>query len=299
MILTKSVHRRAVASAFLAGLLVAAVCLPAGVAEAQAGRRVALQAGHWRAREAPFPLSISTGGSVRDMDEWRINLDVAQRAATVLRAAGIQVDVLPSWFPDDYAADAFLALHVNGSPNPGQRGFFADRAADSAIPAEEDRLVALINDAYGQATPIPYAYRPTPSSRRYYGFYRVTGRTPAALIELGFLTNEADRAFLTQSPQRAAEALAAALERFLADDRAERGGGGGVGHIRTAGGGPATFRARPTRRGAALAILPTGTAVTVTGRTTGEEVEPGNDRWVAVRWQGSSGYVYSGLVAEE
>ncbi|HEX2171500.1 MAG TPA: N-acetylmuramoyl-L-alanine amidase [Dehalococcoidia bacterium] len=290
--------RRSAASIILAGAVVAALTLPMPASAAPTGPRVALQAGHWQAREAPFPLSISTGGSTQGVEEWRINLDVAQRTASVLRASGIEVEVLPSWFPKGYAADAFVSLHVNGSPNGSHRGFFADRAEDSAIPAEEDRLVSLINSAYAQGTPIPYVYRPTRNSRRYYGYYRVTDRTPAALIEMGFLTDDTDRAFLTESPQKAADALALGIKRFL-DGAGATSAGSRSGTIRLdPGTKTAALRAEPTRRSAALARIPAGADVSLTGRTVGEEVEPSNDQWVAVRWQGYRGYVYSGLIVE-
>ena len=292
-----------ISSLFIAVLL-GAVCVSvsAPAARARPGPRVAIQAGHWRAREAP--LRISTGGSVNGVHEWAIDLDVAQRVAVLLRAAGIEAEVLPAWFPAGYAADAFVSLHVNGSPNPDHRGFFAERAEDSVIPAVEDRLVRLINSVYGEATGIPYIYRPTRDSRRYYGYYRVTGSTPAVLVEMGFLTNDTDRAFLTGSPQTAAQALATAIRRFLADTPPASPGPAAtpgspptrLATIRSDLGRSARLREQPTRRSPVLAVIPQGSEIAIAGTSTGEAVDPGNSTWYVVRWQGRQGYVYAGLV---
>ena len=272
----------------------------APAATAAVGPRVAIQAGHWRANEAPWPFRISTGGSVAGVDERTITLDVAQRVGALLRPAGIEAEVLPAWFPSDYAADAFLALHVNGSPNPAHRGFFADRSDDSRIPEVEERLTRLINSEYAKATGLPYIYRPTPNSRRYYGYYRVTGSTPAALIEMGFLTNETDRAFLTSAPQTAAQALATAIQRFLAD-AAPRGAAQPLeteraGTLRSEPARSAALRLRPTRQSPALGVIPDGSKVAILGTRSGEVVEGVNPVWYLVRWQGRQGYVYTGLV---
>lgn len=281
----------------VAGLTTATLLQPA---PANAGRpRVALQAGHWRANEAPLPLRLHTGGSIAGVDEAAITLDIAARTAAHLRAAGIDVEILPTWFPDDYAADAFVSIHVNGAPGPVHRGFFADRAADSLIPAAEDRLVRLINSAYGEATDLPYVYRPTRDTRYYYGYYRVTGATPAALVELGFLTNEDDRAFLVNAPDRAAAGLARAIQVFLdqpAPDGGPRPEEQRTGNLHTDGVGGAFLRLRPTRQSSALALVPDGAPVSILGTEAGETVEAGNNAWYQVRFQDISGYIYTGLV---
>lgn len=203
------------AIAFLGALILGTFfLLPAGKAVA-AGKRVAIQAGHWRASEAPPPRNLETGGSVAGVDEWAVDLDVAQRVAILMGAAGYEAQVLPAWFSEGYAADVFVALHVNGSIDPTQRGFFADRAGDSVIPDEENRLVRQLNRSFADGTAIPYVYRPTRASRAYYAFYRVSAYTPSAIIEMGFLTNPTDRAYLTSSRQIVAQALANALTAFL------------------------------------------------------------------------------------
>src|SRR5580765_1853034 len=68
---------------------------------------VGLQAGHWRANELPDELSrlrSSTGTAAAGYREYQVNLDIAQRTATLLRAGGMSVDILPSTVPPSYQA---------------------------------------------------------------------------------------------------------------------------------------------------------------------------------------------------
>ncbi len=276
----------------LSGLIGAAVQSP--TPSSAAVPRVAIQAGHWRAEEAPGALRSHTGGSVAGVDERDITLDIAQRVADRLRSTGIEVEILPTWFPQNYAADAFVSLHVNGSPSSTHRGFFADRAEDSVIPAREDQLVDLIEAEYAQATGLPYVYRPTINTRRYYGYYRVTGTTPAVLVELGFLTNDADRAFLVTSPQQAADGLARAISRFLGQAPPTEPLGRAT--LDSEGFGGAFLRLEPTRQSLALRIVPDGQELEIVGSQWGEAVEAGNQQWYRVRWQEQDGYIYAGLV---
>ncbi len=180
--------------------------------------RVGLQAGHWRRQEAPAPFNTNTGASGGGKTEAEVNLDVAQRTAALLREAGCLVDVLPTWFSDGYTADVFVAIHADGGP-ADRRGFFADAPVRSNIKSVEQRLVDLLNEEHAKATGIPYQNRSTPNSRYYYGFDRVNPGTPRALIEMGFLTNAADREVMLGSPDIIARGLANAIIRFLQERR--------------------------------------------------------------------------------
>ncbi len=180
--------------------------------------RVGLQAGHWRRAEAPAPFKTNTGASGGGKTEAEVNLDIAQRTAALLRDVGCVVDVLPTWFNPGYKADVFVAIHADGGP-ADRRGFFADPPANSRNKPAEQRLVDLLNEEHAKATGIPYQNRSTVNSRYYYGFSRVDANTPRALIELGFLTNAADRAVLLGSPDEVARGLANAIVRFLQERR--------------------------------------------------------------------------------
>ncbi|HUE75831.1 MAG TPA: hypothetical protein VMP10_03305 [Chloroflexota bacterium] len=70
-----------------------------------------------------------------------------------------------------------------------------------------------------------------------------------------------------------------------------------VGVIYSPAGQRAMLRAGPSRNDAIVGRIPAGTEVGIVTATSGEEIEPGENRWFEVRWQTSVGYVYAPLVA--
>jgi hypothetical protein len=185
-------------------------------------RRIGLQAGHWLTSEVPeelHRLEHSTGTSGGGVMEWEVNLDVARRAAALLRAQGYQVDVLPTTLPPGYLADVFLALHADGSNDPATRGYKA--AHGSRRGPYEDQLVQTVMEEYGRATGLPTDPSISRNMRGYYAFswsrqqYSVAPHTPAAILEMGFMTNAADRSLLVGRPDVVASAVARGVLRFL------------------------------------------------------------------------------------
>lgn len=59
---------------------------------------------------------------------------------------------------------------------------------------------------------------------------------------------------------------------------------------------PARVRAEPNIKSPILMRVPLGAQVEVLGATTGDEIQPGNSRWLHIRWKQVTGYVYSTLV---
>lgn len=59
---------------------------------------------------------------------------------------------------------------------------------------------------------------------------------------------------------------------------------------------PARVRAEPSARAPILVRVPLGASVEVLGTAVGDEVQPGNARWLRVRWKDTIGYIYSTLV---
>lgn len=196
---------------------------PAAVWNPPGPKRVGLQAGHWRVEEAPDELRrLSPGSSAAGWDEWQVNLSIAQRAADLLRAQGVEVDVLPAIIPDRYRAHAFIALHADGDVTGGLRGFKIARANFSAIPEEDDRLVQTLNTVYGSVTGIPRD--DAHISRRMTGYYAFNSRrychaiapgVPGAIVEMGFLTSTVDRQWLIGNPDLLARGIADGVLRFL------------------------------------------------------------------------------------
>ena len=191
-------------------------------------KRVGLQAGHWEYADAPDELAdlrSNPGTSGGGKAEWQVTLDIANRAAEMLRADGILVDVLPTTIPVRYRANAFVAIHADGDTAGVLDGFKVARPGFSSVPEADDALVAAINDQYGAVTGLPrednqisrrmtyyYAF----NSRRYQ--HAVAPGVPQAIIETGFLTNAGDRTLLLGDPDLAARGIADGVLKFLDSD---------------------------------------------------------------------------------
>ncbi len=186
-------------------------------------KRVGLQAGHWLVEQVPPELArLQPGTSGGGRQEWQVNLDVAQRAAQLLEAAGVQVDVLPATVPQGYKANAFVAVHADGDLSGSLSGFKVARPGFSSIPSYDDQLVAALNNVYGRVTGLArddlhislrmtyyYAF----NSRRY--CHAVAPGVPQAIIETGFLTNASDRTLLIGNPDVPARGIAEGVLAFL------------------------------------------------------------------------------------
>ena len=197
---------------------------PAPLYDPPGPKRVGLQAGHWLTDQVPPELGRLGGGAVGGgKQEWQVNLDVAQRAAALLQASGIEVDVLPATVPPQYRANAFIALHADGDPAGQAHGFKVARPGFSSLPDVDDRLVTAFNQAYATDTELPrddehislrmryyYAF----NSRRY--CHAVAPGVPQAIIEMGYLTSAADRLLLIGDPDRLARGVAESVQGFLA-----------------------------------------------------------------------------------
>lgn len=186
--------------------------------------RVGLQVGHWESDELPVELAIlrtERGANAAGFAEVGINYAIAGRVAALLTARGITVDLLPATVPPGYTADAFIAIHSDYNNSPAMGGFKLARFRDSAIPARDDALIAAITTEYGAATGQGRDGYITRAMTGYYAFngadfrHAIASQTPGVIIELGFLTNPADRALLTERQETVAAGLAGGIIRFL------------------------------------------------------------------------------------
>jgi len=66
----------------------------------------------------------------------------------------------------------------------------------------------------------------------------------------------------------------------------------------TGDGLPARVRTEPTTRAPILVRVPLGAIVEVIGQANGDEVQPGNRRWLRIRWKETTGWIYSSLIGE-
>jgi hypothetical protein len=196
-------------------------------------KRVGLQAGHYQCTDAPDELAElrSNPGTLGGGEaEWEVTIDIANRAADMLRAVGIEVDVLPTSIPVRYRANAFVAIHADGDGSGVLNGYKVGRPGFSSIPGVDDALVAAINDEYPVVTGLPrrdnqislrmtyyYAF----NSRRYQ--HAVAPGVPQAIIETGFLTNWGDRNLLLGNPDTVARGIANGVLKFLNGDSSSAG----------------------------------------------------------------------------
>jgi hypothetical protein len=61
---------------------------------------------------------------------------------------------------------------------------------------------------------------------------------------------------------------------------------------------PARVRAEPNTKAPILVRVPIGARVEVLGSANGDELQPGNPRWLKIKWNNVTGYVYSTLLGE-
>ncbi len=194
----------------------------------QGPKRVGLQAGHWLYDEAPNELAdlrSNPGTSGGGVAEWEVTLDIAKRAAALLEAAGVQVDVLPTDIPIRYRAHAFVAIHADGDSSGVLNGYKATRSGFSGTPEVDDSFAEILSQEYSAATGLPrHDEQISLRMRWYYAFnarrYRhaVAPGVPQTIIETGFLTNYSDRRFLVGNPDLAAQGIANGVLRFLQPD---------------------------------------------------------------------------------
>ncbi|OLC52293.1 MAG: hypothetical protein AUH85_17510 [Chloroflexi bacterium 13_1_40CM_4_68_4] len=184
--------------------------------------RVGIQAGHWLTSQVPdelVKLRALGGGYYGYLTEWEYALDIALRVAAILSAKGYAVDVLPATVPEHYRADVFVSLHTDGDVTGTARGFKVAHGEDRS--RFDDLLIETLAREYERVTHLPNNLSLTDEMTGYYAFrssrfdHAVTALTPAAIIEMGFLTSAADRSLLLGQRDLVAFGIASAVQRFL------------------------------------------------------------------------------------
>lgn len=183
--------------------------------------RIALQAGHWRADEAPGELSglRDNGTSWRGTKEWEANLAIAERAGAMLEDMGYEVDILPAVVPPGYRAHLFIAIHADGSNDPAATGYRVAAPRRDAT-GRASRIAALLEESYGEATGIRRLPTVTRRMQNYYAFnfrryeHALHPMTIGVILETGFLTSARDREVILSDPDRAARGIVEAVRAF-------------------------------------------------------------------------------------
>src|SRR6266542_4268454 len=187
-------------------------------------RRIGIQVGHWMTDQVPAELGMritfQTGASWDGVDEVDVNMDVAERVKAQLTARGYIVDILPTTVPVGYIADVFVALHADSDGTGEKSGFKI--AHGSRRGPYEDKLVSLLRDEYSKATGLDWdALGISRNMLAYFAFnwgryqHAAAPHTPAAILEMGFLSNDYDRELMVDKADGVATAIVNGVQRFL------------------------------------------------------------------------------------
>lgn len=194
---------------------------------------VAIVAGHWT-RVPPGDTSIvpDPGSVCRDgTREVDVNYAVATTALRALAARGFNVTLFEEWDsrlkrPDrgekpDFRARAFFSIHsdacVEGPDYANATGYKLAHAQPSENESEDERLLRCVRRSYGALVePMGLRWNQftiTNDMTAYHGFREIDPKTPAAIIELGFLGN--DRKILTGHQEELGQSIAEGITSFL------------------------------------------------------------------------------------
>ena len=187
-------------------------------------RRVGIQVGHWMTDQVPAELgrriTFQTGTSWAGIQEVDVNMDIAKRVKAQLTARGYIVDILPTTVPVGYTADVFLALHADSDGTGEKSGFKI--AHGSRRGPYEDKLVTVLSDEYAKLTGLDWDETGIGRNMRaYYSFnwgryqHAAAAHTPAAILEMGFLSNDHDRDLMVNRADGVATAIVSGIQRFL------------------------------------------------------------------------------------
>ncbi|MEO5950878.1 MAG: N-acetylmuramoyl-L-alanine amidase, partial [Chloroflexia bacterium] len=185
-------------------------------------RWVTLQVGHLHSDKFPSELAHlndHTGAYAGGVSEVDINLAVAQKTAEYLVARGFKVEILDAIIPISYTTDLFLAIHADGNVRSSWRGFKAS-APWVSVPSS-DEFVGYFYEEYGKATGLPSDPLTSVAMSDYYAFnqgtynHAINPDVPAALIELGFVSNPLDRQMMTTGADRLARGITNAADRWF------------------------------------------------------------------------------------
>lgn len=185
--------------------------------------KVALQVGHLYNDQVPDELAAlkgNTGASGGGKTEAQVNLRIAELTAEILQQQGIAVEVLPATVPPDYWADAFIAIHADGSTDSRTAGYKV-AAPWRDFTGTAAQLVTLLEEEYEAATGFRKDPNITRNMRGYYAFawwryeHSIHPMTTAAIVETGFLTSPHDRTIIVDQPEISAQAIATGISRYL------------------------------------------------------------------------------------
>ena len=165
-------------------------------------------------------ITFQTGTSWAGVNEVDVNMDIAERAKAQLIARGYVVDILPTTVPVGYLADVFVALHADGDETGETSGFKI--AHGSRRGPYEDKLVSILREEYAKLTGLDFdATGIGRNMTNYYALnwgryqHAAAAHTPAAILEMGFLSNGGDRDLMVNRADDVATGIVNGIQRFL------------------------------------------------------------------------------------
>ena len=170
--------------------------------------KVLVQAGHAPPREPGFESATGTNGEIATV------LRIRDALCTLLHHDPRYDPIpVPGDIPTGIRVAAALFLHCDGAASPNASGYsfgYPDYTVN-------ERLADLIDTEFQKIPGHPphHADNYTGDLRGYYGFSRVDTPGPEVLVEHGFLTNPAERAWIEDNIDELAQAEYRALLEFF------------------------------------------------------------------------------------
>jgi N-acetylmuramoyl-L-alanine amidase len=167
-------------------------------------RRIGIVSGHRGPQNDPG--AVCPDG----LTEAEINFNVAQMVVAALQQRGYTVDLLDEFDPrlDMYQASALVSIHANTCQDFGElvTGFLiAAAAARVTARGDDEFLVNCIAENYQINSGLERRMGLTVDMTDYHTFREIHPRTPAVIIELGFML--ADRQIMTERPDALAKGI--------------------------------------------------------------------------------------------
>ena len=180
--------------------------------------RIGIVAGHW---------GYDSGAVCQDtgLTEVEVNLRIASIVQQNLTAAGYDVDLLQEFDDRRYKYEALALVSIHNDSCDYVNDQATDfKVADSYASGSEGpsspntRLLQCLVDRYSKDNPA-LAYHPGSVTRDmtdYHAFDEISPRTPAAIIETGFLA--LDRDYLTQHADQVARGISDGILCFIQNE---------------------------------------------------------------------------------
>jgi N-acetylmuramoyl-L-alanine amidase len=202
---------------------------PSAIPTSPRANRIGFIRGHSGiAQRGPTTGGVDPGAVCDDdpkITELSITTAVGDRVIAALRGRGYTVDALDEWDmrlvdPNNtYEAALLFSIHADSCENFNDgydhSGFkVAGPEGRLTVRDQDQRLADCVREQYSRATGLKYSeYTVTNAMLYYHAFREVSQRTPAAILELGFLYY--DRETLTKKTDLVAQGVLNGLLCFL------------------------------------------------------------------------------------